>query len=563
MITIVALAALLPVLVTEVDAFAAPVPYYRHRIISRAAVTQGNGNGTGTGTIIWGDCDPGLVKAADLPIKCAELVVPLDYTAPPSPNATATHTLELVRVQAATQPARGSVLFNFGGPGSEGLRSLATSAQFYRNLTGGAHDLIGFNPRGTSLKYLPFSCYGSDLDRALAILSGMSASGGPYLDSSDVQPGRTWATAKVFADACADKTAETTAGFVGTAFVARDIMRIVDALGQGELVNFYGISYGTVLGATLAAMFPDRIGRMVIDGVLNPHEYYHNLIDTEWMSGTDESFRRILAECVKAGPARCALAGRNNGAATASQIEKDIYGLFERLKHSPLPLPQSLVNYASAPAAVVDYSNLKGLVFSTLYVPAFFPKMAAGLDALLRWDGDSTNVDVASFGDWRDELTAAFAGVVSNEALQGIRCGDKDPATRAGIRTLEDAMPAIERVASLSRLMGNGSIHGSITMPCARWRLNGARERYNGDFRVRTKYPVLVVNPTWDPVTPLVSAKNVSAGFEGSVLLQRDGFGHSSVAERSACSEGAIGAYFSEGKLPTHGTVCKPDKPVF
>ena len=62
-------------------------------------------------------------------------------------------------------------------------------------------------------------------------------------------------------------------------------------------------------------------------------------------------------------------------------------------------------------------------------------------------------------------------------------------------------------------------------MPCARWPLPGARERYDGDFRVKTKNPVLVVSAVWDPVTPLVSAKNVSSGFEGSVLLQRDGFG--------------------------------------
>lgn len=37
------------------------------------------------------------------------------------------------------------------------------------------------------------------------------------------------------------------------------------------------MSYGTALGSTLAAMFPDRINSMVLDGVLNPHEYYNEM----------------------------------------------------------------------------------------------------------------------------------------------------------------------------------------------------------------------------------------------------------------------------------------------
>ena len=35
------------------------------------------------------------------------------------------------------------------------------------------------------------------------------------------------------------------------------------------------MSYGTALGATIATMFAGRIGSMVLDGCLNPHEYWH------------------------------------------------------------------------------------------------------------------------------------------------------------------------------------------------------------------------------------------------------------------------------------------------
>jgi len=62
------------------------------------------------------------------------------------------------------------------------------------------------------------------------------------------------------------------------------------------------------------------------------------------------------------------------------------------------------------------------------------------------------------------------------------------------------------------------------TTPCAQWPFE-AKGRYQGDFKVKPKNPVLVVGNTLDNVTPLVSARNVSSGFEGSILLERKAFG--------------------------------------
>lgn len=89
--------------------------------------------------------------------------------------------------------------------------------------------------------------------------------------------GRLWGQTQVAEDSCYDFPGFQERGsLIGTSFAARDLIEIVDALEDDGLLRFWGTSYGTVLGSTVAAMFPDRIDRMVIDAVLNPHEYFNS-----------------------------------------------------------------------------------------------------------------------------------------------------------------------------------------------------------------------------------------------------------------------------------------------
>jgi len=116
-----------------------------------------------------------------------------------------------------------------------------------------------------------------------------------------VAPGRAWGAGKILSETCF-AAQNKTGRFIGTAFVARDLMRVVDALGEDGMLRYWGqlfslksynkfpgifqariltsipgISYGTVLGATVISMFPDRVDKVILDGVVNAHEYYHTL----------------------------------------------------------------------------------------------------------------------------------------------------------------------------------------------------------------------------------------------------------------------------------------------
>lgn len=153
-----------------------------------------------------------------------------------------------------------------------------------------------------------------------------------------------------------------------------------------------------------------------------------------------------------------------------------------------------------------------------MYSPSAFPFLAAFFDHLL--DGDTSSTEMITLRDEliRTTFPKVSSSIVTGQALVGIHCGDNN----ARVTTLEDFLPAAEELHRKSRIMGPTASLNSKT--CPQWKIR-PRERYDGNFTAKTKNPMLIVGNTWDPVTPLVSAKNVSTGFEGSVVLEVRGWG--------------------------------------
>lgn len=159
--------------------------------------------------------------------------MPLDYT---DPSSNATMDLQIVKVNATKQPSRGSILFNPGGPGAPGrdfITDAAGSGSSLLLMTGGEYDLVSFDPRGTG-ETLPFNCYASTADRLAALYITPAT-----LSQSDVALGNAFAAREVLAELCLE-TQRTHGELIGTIFVARDMMRIVDALDEDGLLRYWG-----------------------------------------------------------------------------------------------------------------------------------------------------------------------------------------------------------------------------------------------------------------------------------------------------------------------------------
>lgn len=219
------------------------------------------------------------------------------------------------------------------------------------------------------------------------------------------------------------------------------------------------------------------------------------------LTDTDKTFAGFISGCV-AAPDQCALARDN---ATAADLEKTVSDLIDTLKYNPVALGGLLI----------DYNLIKEVILGYLYSPLAWDELAGGLNGLITGN-------ITALIEFAEAFGARPQGIAA-ESYPAIKCADN--AARAP--TLADVRPAVDELYAKSRYGGDKI--SAIALRCAQWRMD-AKERYAGDFRVKTRNPVLLVGNTLDPVTPLVSARNVSEAFEGSVVLQHDGYGVSASA---------------------------------
>ena len=192
---------------------------------------------------------------------------------------------------------------------------------------------------------------------------------------------------------------------------------------------------------------------------------------------------------------------------TAETLSAEIDQLLETIKYRPLGLG------SNSAADVVEYGLTEVLIINGLRTPlSSWPALAGYFDAILKRN-------LTAYHEFRNILSGSASAQSANEANPGIRCSD------VSLRTddLTSLLPLVEEFQNTSRF-GGGVLAVSQPVTCAQWRFQ-AKERYEGDFQIQTRNPILLVGSPFDHLTPLASAQNVSADFEGSAVLQHNGYG--------------------------------------
>ncbi|KAF9885201.1 hypothetical protein FE257_000652 [Aspergillus nanangensis] len=499
---------------------------------------------SGSSSLDWAPCDldfPDTLKQSiTVPVDCAKLEVPLDYTNEDSD----TFDLQLVKIKATKEPVKGSIIFNPGGPGASGVEEVVQKGPLYGSVFGGHYNVIGFDARGTG-RTMPFACEVDNVETKPKHVNRRDNT--TFLaqpDGYELLRTKAWHDAGVFADACYEQNKDI-GKFLSTPFVARDMLKIVDALGEDGQLRFWGRSYSTVLGQTFAAMFPDRVDRMLLDSVVIGEHYYSG----EWLSANRDTqlvMWNFFRECVNAGAERCPLASFKGPSTTPEDLVEAIGEVFQELKDNPILLPKTYIpqNWWQ-PGDMPLLPELQYYIMSNLYRPDQYPYVYSLIEGALK----------RNWTTWKDlDMTQRPPSWHKGfNAFHGIGCADSTLR-----RDSPEEMYNLVQAQAAQGTFATGFAPQSWV--CAQWQMDAA-EKFEGKFKnINTSYPIMFANSYYDPITPLGGAFEVAAGFEKSRLLVHKGHGHGVMSHPSSCTIKAIGDYFANGTLPEIGTVCEPDQ---
>ncbi|QGK72121.1 alpha/beta fold hydrolase [Allosaccharopolyspora coralli] len=485
-------------------------------------------NGAEAPQLGWGPC-------ADAPgYECATAEVPLSYRDPGGQ----TIRLAVGKLPATDQENKiGTIFYNPGGPGGPGRIPPAITEGLHEKF-----DIVGFDPRGVGAS-TGLRCLTPEQESAIGTFPVT-----PRQEQEIV------AAAEAASETCAD-SAGPLLHHMSTANVARDMDLLREAVGE-EQTNYYGVSYGTHLGAVYANLFPDRVRAMTIDSALDPVEWTtgypgEQFTPMSYRLGSADGAQRALgaffAECQR--DERCAF--RAPGEDLQAKYDEVLDRLLER--------PVQIVPPGGSEPMEITYQVAVQSTLGALYNAANAPMLADFLQTLHQ----QTRPEAAGEGP------PPVVAVPDPAPRPGFA-----PQTHLGVEQslsvlcAETSNPAnpyewgryARKADETAR--GFGSSWTYLSLPCATWPSKDV-DRYAGPWDRQTANPILTIgNSLGDPATPYEDTVAITEMLSDARLLTLDTFGHGALRQ-SVCVDDAMNRYFETGELPKEGAVCTPDRSPF
>jgi pimeloyl-ACP methyl ester carboxylesterase len=445
--------------------------------------------------------------------QCSTLTVPMDYENPASKSL---H-LAVIRLPAGDRKKRiGSLVINPGGPGGSGVDYARAASQVISGDVRDRYDVVGFDPRGVGR---------SDPVRCLSNAETDAFYAADPTPTTPQQIAQWVAVSKGFADKCGSRVGDELR-FIGTRDAAHDLDILKSALGDQKLY-YLGKSYGTQLGATYADEFPTHIGRMVLDGVIDP-ALTAEQINLGQAKGFELATRSFLADCVRQSD--CPLG-------------PDVDGGMTQLRDFLSSLSSNPLRTKDVHRQLTEGLGAYGVV-QAMYSKRLWSSLRIALTQARSGDGSGLLALADQYA--QREPNGQYDGNL-NDAFYAVTCVDR-PQT-GGLAQIEKDVTEFERAAPLW-----GSFLAWNALPCAYW-----PDPPTGEPRPVSapgSGPILVVGTTRDPATPYQWAESLAKELSDGHLLTYNGDGHTAYRQGSNCVDGVVDAYLLRGTVPAGGKRC-------
>lgn len=460
----------------------------------------------------WRDCGvPGF--------QCATMKAPLDYAQPAEGDVR----LAVAR-KKATGPGKrlGSLLVNPGGPGGSAVSYLQQYAGIgYPEKVRAQYDMVAVDPRGVA-RSEPVECLdGREMDA---------------YTRTDVTPDDQDETDelvdafKEFAEGCGADSPKLLR-HVSTVEAARDMDVLRAVLGDDKL-TYVGASYGTLLGATYAGLFPDRAGRLVLDGAMDPSLPARRL-NLEQTAGFETAFQSFAKDCVRR--ADCPLGDKN---AVPAEVGRNLKAFFGDLDAKPIPT-------GDADGRKLTESLATTGVIAAMYDEGAWQQLRKSLTSATK-ENDGAGLLALSDSYYEREADGGYSNLMFANAA--VNCLDL-PAAFSSPDEVRDALPDFEKA---SPVFGEGLAWASLN--CTYWPVQASGEPHRIEAAGAT--PIVVVGTTRDPATPYRWAEALAAQLSSGRLLTYEGDGHTAYGRGSTCIDSAIDTYLLRGTAPEDGKRC-------
>jgi pimeloyl-ACP methyl ester carboxylesterase len=457
--------------------------------------------------LVWTGCGQKL--------QCATATAPLDWSDPQRQSID----LALIRQTATGGQPIGSLLVNPGGPGGSGYDFIRDSLDYaVDERLQESFDVVGFDPRGVNHSSA-VSCYDDPADFDAFLFDLLP---GEYGSDEWIEQLRQ--ANEAFSAGCDEHTGELL-GYVDTISAARDLDLLRAILGD-ETLNYLGYSYGTLLGATYADLYPAKTGRLVLDGALDPSTSSFDVSLTQ-AKGFESALRAFLVDC--GDHEDCPFRG------TVDASMAEIRALLDRLDASPI---------RNEDGRELGSGTMTIAIITPLYSADSWPILRQIFTDVMHGDAGYA-FQIADFYYGRD-ADGSYSDN-STEAFLAINC--LDYATDPSLETMRTEEAELMRAAPV---LGKQLAYGGTG--CAGWPYESTRLRE--PIVAAGSSDILVLGTVNDPATPYVWAQAMADQLQNGHLVTYDGEGHTAYNKGSDCINAVVDDYFIRGTVPASDPRC-------